>query len=340
MATITIHSSHKLQRNKIEETMRAPSTFLFLLVQGSALTVGTLSEAPSAPLKDAIHRSLSVISNHKCMNQMQHIFEELDILLLDSPLVEEVGGGLGNEFIVGGTSPLIIENFDDSFFSGNCMVSMESSSIVCNLKDYIFDLAPQCSTVGGDPVALNAKFICHDSEVMQLKNIPFCIGQSCDESLITFLNDIVNSSEEMQTNTCSIRLTASQKGDGCFESYTSNRFSVLVGDQVRSKTCKWLQKKRSPKSRKRFCQNTEVRDACPLTCCTCRNERKLLFLRKFKKGKDGEGEEHILKRCGWLESKSEKVKNRYCSRRRTAVNGYEPAWKQCPNTCGFCSAEQ
>lgn len=54
---------------------------------------------------------------------------------------------------------------------------LQTKEVISHLKDYIFDLAPQCSEVGGDPVALNAKFTCHDSEVMQLKHIPFCIGQ-------------------------------------------------------------------------------------------------------------------------------------------------------------------
>jgi hypothetical protein len=306
------------------------------MTQGWALAADkSLLEESAAPLKAAIHRSLQSIENFKCMSQMQRIFEELN----DDDTLEDLLLTMGANETNSTEDSLNPMNGDlmmeDDFFSEQCKIKNATGSLVCNLGDSIFELAPDCSRAGGRPMALNAQVNCHGSEVLELKHIPFCVGRSCDESLISFLSDAANGSEEMQENNCTVSLTVSQKGGHCFEEAAGNVISFPVGAEnaVRVRKCKWLQKK-PLKNRKRICQFNNVADACPITCCQCKSERKLVFLSKIRH-RDGDVD-YRLKNCGWLNRKSEEEKNWYCSKKRPSANGYEPAWKQCPSTCGFC----
>ncbi len=315
--------------------MRAPANFFVFMQISTALAAEASPIVPSVQVKSAIQRSLSAIANQKCVNQMQRIFESgfLFELSFGNQATGPSLAHVGNETIGEGGS-LSLQDIDDSFFLKHCVYSMQSSSVVCSLQKHIFALAPKCSAFGGNPVTLNAKVDCPGDDDVILKHIPFCVGQSCDESMIQFLNDVVNSYGDLEASSCNVVLEVSRKSANCFEG-ARQQFSFLVGDQERQKTCKWLQK-RSLKNRERFCQNSGAREACPLTCCSCKQEEKLFFAHKLKRNETGQIEDISIKRCGWLDRKSDAVKKHYCSMKRLGFDGYEPAWKQCPSACGFC----
>ena len=317
--------------------------------------------AQATSMKNAIHRSLgadtSIIEagpqiSDNCMRQMIPMFNSIDPkMLMDGPLIEFAGNQTTlmprlNETHAGDFDPDFV-SYLDSYFenedvesyvqSGKCEVSPSDKCLVCDLMNDLFGLAPFCSAIGGVPRALNANITCNGFHIIQLDNLPLCTGPSCDESLVNFLEYWVNDMDNMDN--CIVSLVPSDAVDKCLDSSNNKKFTVPTYNSTvtKRKTCNWL-KRRSPGNRRTLCTSNEIREACPLTCCTCEDEARLQFPRRKK---DNLGQYvTTLNSCEWLGRQTGKRRNRLCSMRKRDIDGMEPAWKQCPSTCGFCSGRE
>ena len=230
---------------------------------------------------------------------------------------------------------------EEFFYARSKCRSKGSNSMFCNLQSYLFDFAPQCFALGGMPVPLNLKATCPLSLEIKYKNIPFCVGHSCNKDLFDLMNSTVNNSVLIGQSECSLALTVNQETGKCFEN-SKNTFTVDFNGQTSSQKCNWL-RKRPFEVRRELCGKYEgVRINCPQTCCLCANEKSVRFLKKvhYDAVHDGEvvNQVPVTKSCAWLGRQSQKVQNRHCSSKKIvdSVQGFESAWKQCPMTCGLC----
>jgi len=290
---------------------------LLVTILSNGISVTAQVHTAVTKLQDIYHRSLSVMSEmpDQCLAEMESISKAFGMEEL-SPVsfFDEVG---------------------DSFFeNNNCKFD---EGVTCNLQNRVYELAPHCSRLGGNTIALNVKVQCGYEEVLKVKNVPLCVGQSCDESMINVMNDMVAD----MVDGCSIRLIIPHRMDTCFENPTDKFSAVEENGKFKTKSCKWLQE-RPLAIRQKFCQNNEssALDVCPLTCCACESEKWNLFLKRKQTVPGEDGNMRLVpvpKSCAWLESQGVEVKNRFCSQKRdTTLDGYEPAWKQCPRVCGLC----
>ena len=153
------------------------------------------------------------------------------------------------------------------------------------MKSVLFDISHQCLDVGGMPVPLNAKINCDGIEGpdIRVKNIPFCAGRSCDESLPRLMNAMISDTGLLGDAPCSVGLTVAHDTMRCLE-VSDNKFTIESNGKLRK--CKWLQHK-PLETRMRLCGGSQdIRDACGQTCCQCSNEkeRKLDFFKSFRDG--------------------------------------------------------
>ena len=310
-----------------------------LIIASAFIAAQANNSAP--PLADVLRHSLEALNQRdlehedddsvECMAQTMMIYKALDG---EDP--HQDFEGISNDL-----PPLfpflsIDESMIDEEFCRTVHRDDSDSPIplvLCNLKKVLFDISHQCLDVGGRPVPLNANIKCDEIEGpdIKMKNIPFCAGRSCDEKWIHLMNDMMNNAGLH----CSIALTVAHDTMKCLE-VSDNRFTI--GSTGKMRTCKWLQQK-PLKARMRLCgASQDIRDACGQTCCQCSstNERKLNFFKSFRDGA-------VTNKCAWLARKSEEVKQRLCSIENATghgdvFKGYDPAWKQCPSTCGRCPA--
>jgi len=291
---------------------------------------------------DTMHRSLEALNQRDlededgvsavCMEQTMKIYKDL---IGEAPRQDFDGPPLDDL-----PPPLpflsIVESMPDEEF---CKTPFPS--VICNLKKVLFDISHQCLHVGGMPVPLNIKIKCDGIEGpdIKVKNIPFCAGRSCDENLVHLMNNMISDAGLFGDAPCSGGLTVAHDTMRCLE-VSEKRFTIESNGKKRK--CKWLQRK-PLETRMRLCGGSQdIRDACGQTCCQCsnENERKLDFIRSVP---DGVAVHVVTKNCAWLARQSDKVKRRRCSTKKArfpsdGIGGYEPAWKQCPSTCGRCPA--
>ena len=224
----------------------------------------------------------------------------------------------------------------------DCTVHSEDDSTVCDFAEYKDMMFSTCVAQGGQILDVDAEQVCEgdDSVGVLFRNIPFCVGASCDAfQIISAVNEmgkedngIEEGDDEEEKDDC--RMKFSLTYNSCFE----NPDSIIVledqPDGYNFRKCKWL--KKIPGRIKKYCKKKKsgnnvknkgnsilASDLCPLTCA--RNNK---FIRKTWK------EKTYIKSCRWLYRQKEKRQKSLCSKRK----GDSSAAVMCPHICGCTSS--